>query len=98
MLLVSIYVMFLLLHVYDNGSAVLRVDKSIHARLSTQDSALVVYRKPRHHQLLARLLCYMDKQLFFITKDRTDLFIFIIVNGFDYLKRTKFFKIIRGSH
>lgn len=34
MLLVSIYVMFLLLHVYDNGSAVLRVDKSIHARLS----------------------------------------------------------------
>ena len=92
MLLASIYVMFLLLHVYDNGSAVLRVDKSIHARLSPQDSALVVYRKPRHHQLLARLLCYMDKQLFLITKDRTDLFIFIIVNGFDYLKRTKFFK------
>lgn len=60
----------------DNGSAVLRVDKSIHARLSPQDSALVVYRKPRHHQLLARLLCYMDKQLFLITKDRTDLFIF----------------------
>lgn len=76
MLLVSIYVMFLLLHVYDNGSAVLRVDKSIHARLSPQDSALVVYRKPRHHQLSARLLCYMDKQLFLITKDRTDLFIF----------------------
>ena len=46
MLLVSIYVMFLLLHVYDNGSAVLRVDKSIHARLSPQDSALVGLGNP----------------------------------------------------
>lgn len=53
-----------------NEYALLSEDLGVCGELFSQDSVHVVLRKPRHRQLLVRLQCEVEKQLFLLLQKR----------------------------